>query len=420
MADTNISGQGYLYGDDPKATNPFFSKYTGEGGSGSVPEKYVEDVTFTPSDDNEITASVTTVSDTGATTETVTTGPWNIKGEKGDTGATGATGATGPQGPEGPQGEKGADGTAATVTVGTVTTGDPGTEASVTNSGTENAAVLNFTIPRGDKGETGAQGEQGAAGSDANTEGLVSNVSVANENGVYTFSQTKKDSTAETGETTSEIGTIEVPEALAEANVVAEVKDTVVEDNTNEYDFHTITETQYDGTENEVGKFYIAQKQLLTSSLSPAYVDQSGNVVTGTYGHGFAPHLKTEIPEGSSSTKYFLCTIEHSYYPAFTRRVIIPYFSDKTLYDGLCIGTLPNFTGAALDTVSGTGALQLPAILHLMCAYSSTDEKAYFVLTCESIDTSNNAAFFPAYFEAKVDPNIISKSTSVTITEVTE
>ena len=44
---------------------------------------------------------------------------------------------------------QGPPGAAATVTVGTVTTGEPGTDALVTNSGTENAAVLNFTIPRG-------------------------------------------------------------------------------------------------------------------------------------------------------------------------------------------------------------------------------------------------------------------------------
>lgn len=48
---------------------------------------------------------------------------------------------------------QGPTGAAATVTVGTVTTGEPGTDAIVTNSGTESAAVLDFTIP---KGETGA------------------------------------------------------------------------------------------------------------------------------------------------------------------------------------------------------------------------------------------------------------------------
>ena len=62
------------------------------------------------------------------------------------------------------QGAKGDPGTAATVTVGTVTTGEPGTEASVTNSGTTSAAVLNFTIPQGAQGIQGPQGEQGIQG----------------------------------------------------------------------------------------------------------------------------------------------------------------------------------------------------------------------------------------------------------------
>ena len=47
---------------------------------------------------------------------------------------------------------QGPPGAAATVTVGTVTTGEPGTDAIVTNSGTENAAVLDFTIPKGETG----------------------------------------------------------------------------------------------------------------------------------------------------------------------------------------------------------------------------------------------------------------------------
>lgn len=42
------------------------------------------------------------------------------------------------------------------VTVGTTTTGNAGTNASVTNSGTATAPVLNFTIPRGSDGQDGA------------------------------------------------------------------------------------------------------------------------------------------------------------------------------------------------------------------------------------------------------------------------
>ena len=73
----------------------------------------------------------------------------------GATGANGADGATG------------ADGTAATVQVGTTTTGAPGTDASVTNTGTESNAVLNFVIPAGATGATGANGATGADGTAA-------------------------------------------------------------------------------------------------------------------------------------------------------------------------------------------------------------------------------------------------------------
>jgi len=57
----------------------------------------------------------------------------------------------------GPQGPAGVSGSA-TVAIGTTTTGSAGTNASVTNTGTTTAAILNFTIP------AGATGAQGAAG----------------------------------------------------------------------------------------------------------------------------------------------------------------------------------------------------------------------------------------------------------------
>lgn len=63
------------------------------------------------------------------------------------------------------KGNTGTTGTAATIYVGTTTTGNPGTEASVTNVGTASVATFNFTIPRGDVGPTGATGPTGPAGS---------------------------------------------------------------------------------------------------------------------------------------------------------------------------------------------------------------------------------------------------------------
>lgn len=59
---------------------------------------------------------------------------------------------------DGEGGSSGEAGTAATIEVGTVTTGEAGSSASVTNSGTTSAAVFDFVIPRGDKGEKGDTG----------------------------------------------------------------------------------------------------------------------------------------------------------------------------------------------------------------------------------------------------------------------
>ena len=107
----------------------------------------------------------------------------NIKGPKGDKGDTGLTGDKGETGyyfqphideyynlswtnngglenPElinikGPKGDKGNTGTAATISIGTVSTGEAGTSVSITNSGSTNAAILDFVIPKGDKGDKG-------------------------------------------------------------------------------------------------------------------------------------------------------------------------------------------------------------------------------------------------------------------------
>lgn len=61
-------------------------------------------------------------------------------------------------------GAPGKDGKAATIAVGSVTTGEAGSAASVTNAGTESAAVLDFVIPQGAKGPQGEQGPRGEQG----------------------------------------------------------------------------------------------------------------------------------------------------------------------------------------------------------------------------------------------------------------
>lgn len=77
-------------------------------------------------------------------------------------------GDPGEDGSPGSNGEPGTDGKSATIEIGTVTTGEPGTQASVTNSGTKNAAVFNFVIPRGEKGAAGS-GSSGEASGGSST-----------------------------------------------------------------------------------------------------------------------------------------------------------------------------------------------------------------------------------------------------------
>jgi hypothetical protein len=65
---------------------------------------------------------------------------------------------------------KGADGdpgAAATIAVNSVTTGAAGSSATVVNSGTESAALLDFTVPRGDAGAPGGKGDKGDTGDNA-------------------------------------------------------------------------------------------------------------------------------------------------------------------------------------------------------------------------------------------------------------
>lgn len=119
---------------------------------------------------------------TGATPGTDST-KWMLlvkKGDKGDNGEKGAKGDTGKSayeiaqengytgseeewlesliGAPGKDGTNGSDGSSATVEVGSVSSG---TTASVTNSGSSSAAVLDFVLPKGDKGDTGPAGADG-------------------------------------------------------------------------------------------------------------------------------------------------------------------------------------------------------------------------------------------------------------------
>ena len=94
------------------------------------------------------------------------------KGEKGDPGAPGARGEKGEKGEPGRDGSPGATGATPRFTV-TAVTGEAGTAASVTQSGTAENPMVEFTIPQGMKGDTGEKGEKGDPGKDAPQEAVL-------------------------------------------------------------------------------------------------------------------------------------------------------------------------------------------------------------------------------------------------------
>lgn len=87
------------------------------------------------------------------------TGPQGPKGEQGIQGIQGPQGLPGKDGKQGIQGERGQDGTngqdgvTPNISIGTVTTLEAGEQATVTREGTRENPVLNFGIPKGEKGE---------------------------------------------------------------------------------------------------------------------------------------------------------------------------------------------------------------------------------------------------------------------------
>lgn len=147
---SRISPQGYIYGEEPESTNPFWD------------ESYASDLDATATVDNNTgvpSVEVTKITDEQNVT-TLHFAFHNLKGntgEKGETGATGQNGAT--------------PNISATATVNE-NTGVPGVE--VTRTGTTENPVLNFNFTnlkgeRGEKGDTGATGETGAKGDTGDT-----------------------------------------------------------------------------------------------------------------------------------------------------------------------------------------------------------------------------------------------------------
>ena len=142
------------------------------GGSGLTAEQAEQ---LTIAYNHSQSPHITTTDVDNAVSTYVTAHKAELKGDKGDKGDTGAKGDKGEKGDTGAKGEKGdkgdtgatgANGVTPTLKVGSTTTGNAGTNASVTMTDNNNVYTLNFVIPKGEKGDTGAKGDAGVKGQD--------------------------------------------------------------------------------------------------------------------------------------------------------------------------------------------------------------------------------------------------------------
>lgn len=282
-----LNPQGYNYTTPPYNTNPSLGEYGdlpiasetklggikvgknltieedgtlnaqagGGGGTGEKGDKGdpgfspIADVSSTGSTESGALAATITITD-----ETGTTSAKVYNGQKGERGPAGSDGAPGKDGETGPAGPAGKDGTSPTVSATGSTTS--GALAGTISDGTNTISVYNGT-----QGPEGPQGPPGTA-TGADLSQVVNNVSLTNENGVYSLKQAKGDPSAPVE---TEVGAIEVPNT---DNLLAEVKDSVVSNNTAGYDFHTVQETENNGTVNDIAKVYLAKKQITDASIS--------------------------------------------------------------------------------------------------------------------------------------------------------
>lgn len=158
-------------------------------------------------------------------------------------------------------------------TVFKATVGSNSGTPSVTVDTNDNEVTFNFDGIKGEKGDKGEKGEKGDNGLIPTD--YVKDISITNTNGVYDVKVTGGDGSTSDSQ-------IDVPNV---DNLIAEINDSIVENTANNYDFHTFKETENNGTQNDVSKFYIARNQLtsIVSSIknklytvTKKYVNQAG------------------------------------------------------------------------------------------------------------------------------------------------
>ena len=147
IAAPNVIAGSTITGDQPKVTRMEVPGIKGADGDITWQGEWSSATTYTQNEAIQYNGSAyVALQGNSNIIPTSDTAVWSVMTSKGDTGATGAVGSAG------------------TVTIGTTTTGSAGGNASVLNSGTSSDAVLSFTLPKGASGTAGVQGSIGLTG----------------------------------------------------------------------------------------------------------------------------------------------------------------------------------------------------------------------------------------------------------------
>lgn len=287
-----LSPQGYIITVDPLPDNPFWDEEGGESGSNNFP---------TPGKAGQVLSLNKNIE----STETVQAEDLEWVDQTGGGGST------------------------ISVEVGVTETLEPGTQATVVNSGTEQNIILNFGIPKGEKGDRGIQGEtgpqgpqgqtgpegptgpqgiqgpegpQGPKGEDAQfptaTEGQIL---VANSSGIYESSddlKTLKNNVEDLGDIQNELSN----KIKTKVNNVSIISDT---ESNQDYNIYTLKQT-VEQTESEIGQI----KELKQTTLDEigqkiSDIDESiAPVVLGNGGkNGQVWSYNGESPEWAETIK---------------------------------------------------------------------------------------------------------------------
>ena len=217
------------------------------------------------------------------------------------------SGLKGQDGTDGADGAPGEDGAAATIQVGTVTTLEPGEQATVENVGTENAAILNFGIPKGEQGEPGTGGGGQGVPAGGTTGQILAKASDSDYDTQWVDAEggTTTPVSIYSGQATGEQTDIEVLNQIAPSPrhgdigiVTHDIYDEI--DSSNAYVYNTTGDAnvwQPLNSKYNAEDVYFASNLVITANIGVQTIDSSGSKTLDTAGKNLKQVLDMIVAE---------------------------------------------------------------------------------------------------------------------------